>query len=146
MLSTNRQRGEISLSYLFKMGFGAFLTLCANSVWDFVSGSLYVHKVQVMATSPQVKHVKECVYEGLMAGHYGGFQKCSAESVYRYVSTPVKVGSAGEIHLEEVIDDARVNLTLTPVFRLGDIEWECRGSPARLMPPICKAEATDPGP
>ena len=69
-------RGEVTLSYLFKLGFVGFVAFTINAAFDFVSDTIYTYKVQAVVTSPLVKEVKQCVYDTIMDGSYLRLPQC----------------------------------------------------------------------
>lgn len=137
MESKKYQKGEISLTYLFKIGFCAFISMSVNSIFDYVSNSVLTYKVQIMTTSPQVRHVKQCVFDNVMEGRISSLADCSASGAFESSDAPVTVSFDGEIKLKEVIEGNQVTVTLKPVFRGAQVIWECSGSPAKYMPSSC---------
>lgn len=135
--------GEVSLGYLFKFGFVAFVGLCINATFDFVSDTIYTYKVQVMMTSPLVKDVKQCVYSTIMDGSYLSLPNCAQRDSYRLSQpeTPIQVSTDGVIALKEIIHDTEVSLKLTPNFRGdGQIEWDCSGELEKYLPDNCSLQ------
>jgi len=134
-------KGEIGLGFLLKFGFGAFLTLTVNTIFDSVMGTMDTYKVQLMTTSPRVQAVKQCVYQNIMDGSYSRLSSCtSKDGVFIASSSPVKVSLDGEIYLEEEIKGTNVSLVLKPVFTSnGGVEWQCSGTPEKHMPTSCSS-------
>lgn len=133
-------RGEISLSYLFKLGFVSFVALCINATFDFISGSIYTYKVQLITSSPLVRDVKQCVYDTIMNGSYLSLPDCSESGSYRLrqPERPLDVSIDGVISLKETINSTEVELKLTPSF-LGDghVTWLCLSNTEKYLPDNC---------
>lgn len=115
------------------------MTLSINTIFDSVVNTVDIYKVQVMTTSPQIKAVKQCIYDAIMDGHYSRFPSCSSDrGVFIASSAPVEVSFDGEIHLEENIKGTVVSLVIKPVFTgNGSVEWLCSGKPEKYMPTSC---------
>lgn len=134
-------RGEVSLGYVLKYGLGAGLVLLINAAFDHISGAIYTYKVQLMANSPYVSSIKDCVNRNILIGSYSRLGDCSGRSDSRHLNnrqSPVDVGLNGEIRLSDVINGVEVNLTLKPVFgNDGEVRWRCSGRGEKYLPDSC---------
>lgn len=136
-------RGEVSLGYLFKFGFGAFVVLCINTAFDYVSETIYTYKVETLVSSPLVRDVKQCVYDTIMDGSYLRLPSCSTRGISLATETsPVEVSTDGDITLKDRINDTEVSLKLTPSFRgNGQVIWSCSGEADKYLPDGCARRA-----
>jgi len=134
-------RGEVTLSYLFKLGFVGFVAFSINAAFDFVSDTIYTYKVQAVVTSPLVREVKQCVYDTIMDGSYLRLPQCQRRNHNRlsHTSNPVDaVSTDGVIRLKETVNGTDVQLTLMPTFLgTGQIDWQCFGDSDKYLPEVC---------
>jgi len=137
-MNTRYCRGEVSLAYLFKLGFGAFLTMVINSTFDFVSGIVHTSKIQVIASSSQVSAVKSCIHESYMSGHFSGLSSCAGSANFLRSNTSLRVSDEGSIYFSEVIEGDKVTVELRPVFGDYEANWDCYGDKAKHLPANCR--------
>jgi len=134
-------KGEISLTFLLKLGSGVLLTLLVNTIFDSIVGTIDTYKVQLMTTSPRVQAAQRCIYLSIMDGSYSRLSSCTSnDGAFIGSSSPIKVSLDGEIYLEEDIKGTNVSLVLKPeLTRNGGVEWQCSGAPEKYMPTSCSS-------
>src|SRR5690554_3121386 len=91
--------------------------------------------------------MRTCVTEIIQSSGVGDLGTCAADfEPTKYVATLSVDDDDGVVDAGGTVDSEAVTVTLTPVIASGGhnvTEWECTGTPLKLMPGSCRGAGTN---